>query len=129
MRITFDLLALMDKTCREHGCQLVVVLIPTKETVFSDYLLGEPRIHLREVVAELLANEREVRKRVIAFLDGVRIPYVDTLAALRQRVGEGLYTRSDRDMHPDQDGYRVIGEAVAAHLGPVPTIQPRRGEP
>lgn len=113
MRITMQLLSLMDKTCRENGCQLVVVLIPTKETVFADYLLRAPQLHLREVVAELIIHEEKARKRLGDFLTQAGIPYVDTLPALRREVAGRLYTRSDRDMHPGRNGYKVIGEAVA----------------
>jgi hypothetical protein len=52
----------------------------------------------------------------MAFLEEERIPYVDPLPALRRRVGDHLYARSDRDMHPARNGYRVIGDAVAAFL-------------
>lgn len=113
MRITFALLELMDEICRENGCQFVVVLIPTKESVFSDYLLGNPEMHLREVIEELVIHEEAARKELLEFLDQARIPYVDTLPALRRAVTNQLYTRSDRDMHPGRNGYRVIGEAVA----------------
>jgi SGNH hydrolase-like domain, acetyltransferase AlgX len=118
MRLTLELLTRMDHACREHGCQLVVVLIPTKETVFAEYLLRDPQLPLRQAVAELISNEAEARRRVVEYLEGAGIPFVDTLPALRARIGaEELYTRSDRDMHPGPGGYRVIGEAVAAFLG------------
>jgi lysophospholipase L1-like esterase len=45
-----------------------------------------------------------------------KIPYVDPLPALKKSVGEGLYTSSAGDMHPNRNGYRVIGEAVADYL-------------
>jgi SGNH hydrolase-like domain, acetyltransferase AlgX len=117
MRITFELLALMNHACHENGCQLVVVLIPTKETVFTDHLLRDPYLPLKEVVADLVNNEREARQRLLEFLDQAKIPYVDTLPALRSKSADQIYTKSDRDMHPATNGYRVIGETVAAFLG------------
>lgn len=116
MRITFELLAKMNQTCRDHGCRLLVVLIPTKETVFAEYLLRDPQVRLRDVIAQLVDDEAEARRELQAFLARADIPYVDTLLALRRRVGEHLYTRSDGDMHPDAKGYGVIGEAVAEFL-------------
>jgi hypothetical protein len=124
LRITLELLALMDRTCREHGCRLVVVLIPTKETVFAEHLLRAERLPLREAIAELVAHEAQASGRIRAFLDERGIPSVETLSALRRHLGRQLYARSDRDMHPSGNGYRVIGEAVAAffrgasHAGP-----------
>jgi hypothetical protein len=117
MRLTFELLGSMDRTCHEHGCQLLVLVIPTKESVFADHLLRSPQLHLRAATVDLIKYEGQARDRLFAFLDHSRIPYVDVLPALRSRVASRLYTRSDRDMHPSQNGYRVIGEAVAPVLG------------
>jgi hypothetical protein len=116
MRITFELLRRMDQACREHGCRLLLVVIPTKETVFAEYLLRDPTIHLRDAIADVVEHERVARERLIAFLDAARVPYVDTLAPLRSQVSGQLYTRSDQDMHPGRNGYRVIGQAVAEYL-------------
>jgi hypothetical protein len=116
MRITFALLADMDRTCRAQGCQLVVVVIPTKETVFADRLLGAPGLPLREVVGDLVANEAKATAALRAFLQSAGIPYVEPLPELRRNVQQQLYARSDRDMHPSRNGYRVIGETVAAFL-------------
>jgi len=35
---------------------------------------------------------------------------------LKQSVGQGLYARSAGDMHPNKNGYHVIGESVAEYL-------------
>jgi hypothetical protein len=117
MRITFHLLALMDKTCQENGCQLVVVVIPTKETVFADYLLRDRHLPLRDVISDLVHNEEDATRRLLNFLDQANIPYVETLPALRRKVSDQLYTHSDKDMHPGKNGYKVIGETVAEFLG------------
>jgi len=114
MRITFQLLELMNASCQAHGCRLLVVLIPTKETVFADALLHTHGLPLRDVIADLVANEAEATAQVHAFLDRAGIPYVDTLPALRRNVSHDLYAHSARDMHPSKNGYRVIGETVAA---------------
>jgi hypothetical protein len=116
MRITFELLTRMDRACREQGCRLVVALIPTKEMVFAPHLLRVPGLHLREVISDLVASEIEATAKIRMFLDAADISHVDTLPALRRHLGERLYARSDRDMHPSRNGYRVIGEAVAHHL-------------
>jgi len=96
--------------------KMVVALIPTKETVFADYLLKNSEIQLKQVIEDLIRNEQEARKQLVEFLDRARIPYVDGLPALRRGVSNHLYTPSDRDMHPAKNGYGVIGEAVAEFL-------------
>jgi hypothetical protein len=116
MRITFLLLQKMNAACGRHDCKFVLVIIPTKETVFAEYLERNSRLHLHDVVASLIANERTARNALVEFLDRYAIAYVDTLPALRQAVGHELYARTTRDMHPSKNGYRVIGDAVATYL-------------
>lgn len=113
MRITFHLLKEMDRLCRENGCSFAVVIIPTKETVFAEYLQGNPQLHLKEAVDSVIANERAARTELGKFLDEAGIPYVDALPALRQAAGEEIYYRGPADMHPNANGYRVIGTAAA----------------
>ena len=116
MRITFELLRKMAAACREHGCRLLVVVIPTKESVFAEYVAADREIRLKEIMADLVEQEAVARVQLFEFLDRGGIAYVDTLPALRRRIGDHLYTPSDRDMHPNKNGYRVIGEVVGEYL-------------
>jgi hypothetical protein len=125
MRITFKLLAEMNDMCRQKGVRFGVVVIPTKESVFAEYLEHNSALALSPVLDQLLANERLARDRTFQFLADAGIAAVDTLPALkRAREGE-LYARTASDMHPGANGYRVIGEAVAAAAKqPLPARQP-----
>lgn len=116
MRITFHLLKEMDNACKQEGCRFLVVIIPTKETVFSEYLEKNSQLHLHEALNRVIVNERSARKTLVDFLAGEGIAHVDTLPALKQAVGNQLYAQTTRDMHPGKNGYRVIGEAVAEYL-------------
>ncbi len=116
MRITFELLRRMASTCEEHRCRLLVVVIPTKETVFAEYVAADRHIQLKEVIGDLVDQEALAKAQLFAFLDRSGIAYVDTLPALRGRIGVQLYTRSDQDMHPNKIGYRVIGEVIGEYL-------------
>jgi hypothetical protein len=116
MRLTFELLARMNALCRENNAQFAVVVIPTKETVFAEYLRRDPNLHLRPVIDELIDNEKGATAKLAAFLESASIPHIDTLPALRRNVSHQLYTRSDRDMHPGKNGYKVIGDEVARFL-------------
>jgi hypothetical protein len=116
MRVTFELLGRMADACRAKGCKFAVVVIPTKETVFADYFETQPRPHLHDALAKVTSNERAARARLFEFLDSRGIAYVDTLPALKNAAGQELYARTTQDMHPGRNGYRVIGETVAAFL-------------
>ena len=84
--------------------------------VFSDYLEHNSSLPLNQVVDQLLVNERIARERVFAFLTASKIPYVDTLPALKKSVEDKIYARLATDMHPSRNGYRVIGQAVSEML-------------
>ncbi len=116
MRITFELLKQTDEMCRKNNIQFVVVVIPTKETVFSDYLEHRPEIPLDNIIDGVLANERLAREQLFTFMKNSDITYVDALPALKKSVEQGLYAKSGGDMHPNKNGYRVIAEAVADAL-------------
>jgi len=116
MRITFELLKQTDEICRQNHIQFMVVVIPTKEIVFSEYLEHNSKLPLDDVIDKLLVNERVAEQQTFKFLSDANIPAVDPLPALKKSVGEGLYASSAGDMHPNKNGYRVIAEAVAAAL-------------
>jgi hypothetical protein len=116
MRITFHLLEEMNRTCHKNGCRLTVVIIPSKETVFAEFLLHQQHLHLKDVVESLIQNERLATAATKQRLDNAGIAYVETLPALRQSVRNEIYYRGPADMHPSANGYRVIGLAVADYL-------------
>jgi hypothetical protein len=116
MRITFDLLKEMERLCRQEGCRFLVVIIPTKETVFSDYLEKNSGLHLHEAIDRIIVNERSAKSALVESLDSARIDYLDSLPPLKGSVANHLYAQTTRDMHPGKNGYRVIGEAVAEFL-------------
>jgi hypothetical protein len=116
MRITFELMKEMNETCRQNHVQFMVVVIPTKEMVFSEYLDHNSKIPLDDVIDDLLVNERVALQQTFTFLTDSNIPYVDPLPALKKSVSQGLYASSAGDMHPNKNGYRVIAEAVSVVL-------------
>lgn len=113
IRITFELLKEMNNICQQNHIQFMVVVIPTKETVFSDYLERNSKLPLDDVIDQVLVNERLARVQLFKFMTDSTIPYVDALPALKKSVGQGLYASSAVDMHPNRNGYRVIAEATA----------------
>jgi hypothetical protein len=121
MRITFELLKQMSEICRQNHIEFLVAVIPTKEMVFSEYLENNEKLPLEDVIDRLLVNERSARAQTFKFMTDNNISYVDPLPALKKSVGEGLYASSAGDMHPNKNGYRVIGEAIAERLMQVET--------
>ena len=116
MRVTFDLLKQMNDICDQQQIRFVVVIIPTKELVFSDYLEHNPKLALSDVLDKLIDNERVARTKTLQFLTDAGITYVDTLPTLKGSLEQKLYARTASDMHPNRSGYRVIAEAVVLSL-------------
>lgn len=116
IRITFQLLKEMDRACLQAGCKLLVMIIPTKETVFAEYIAKNSQMHLRDVLERVIVNEQSVKMDLVRFLSSEGIAYVDALPALRRSVKEKLYAQTTRDMHPGKNGYRVIGDTVVKYL-------------
>jgi hypothetical protein len=124
MRITFSLLREMKQRCLDKRANFVVAVIPTKEMVFAQELQQRADLPLARVIAELLVDEAKARERTFAELRAAGIAFVDTLPALREARGAQLYARTAGDMHPNGNGYRVIGQTVAAALRDREPVRP-----
>lgn len=127
MRITFELLKAMNDLCAQNHAKFLVVIIPTKEMVFSDYLENNSSLPLSDVLHKLIFNERLALDKTFQVLDNSNIRYVDTLPLLRRSVHQQLYARTAADMHPGKNGYRVIAEAISEYLHQHRTDAPLAG--
>ena len=114
----------MSEICQQNHVQFLVVVIPTKEMVFSEYLEHNSQLPLSDAIDKLLVSERLARAETFKFMADNNIASVDPLPAMKRSVGQGLYAISAGDMHPGKNGYRVIGETVAEYLKQVQTKQP-----
>jgi hypothetical protein len=94
---------------RAEGVELLVVLLPTKETVFW------PHTKLRDgVLSELIAVEARLKQELIADLNSQSIQIVDATGALREAPRQTYFETADA--HPNPLGHRVIADVVAARL-------------
>jgi len=110
--ITLRALARAHELADASGIRFLVVLIPTKESVFETIAGDQPDSYRR-----LVENEALARRATTAFLEERRIEHVDALAALRARLAAGPQPYAlDHDGHPNEHGHRAIAEAVARRL-------------
>ena len=112
MRITLELLAEMNEVSRRENIRFVVAVIPTKETVFADFIEHNAQLPLSGVLDKLVAGEREARAKDIRFLRGSRHRVRGSPAGAQAVRRPRALCRSAADMHPNRNGYRVIGEAI-----------------
>jgi hypothetical protein len=113
MRITFRILKETNDICVQNHIQFLVAVIPTKETVFANYLEHNSKVNLSDIIDKHIANERLAREATFQFFADAHIHFVDTLPALKKSVGYEIYTHIASDMHPNKNGYKVIAEAIA----------------
>jgi len=103
---TLEAIGRIDAFARERGMRLGVVAIPTRDQVYArrhvgpDYDIGLPQAWVQ------------------TWCRDSRIPYLDLLPLLRERVvetNERLYVPGDT--HLNGEGHRLVGEAVGDWIG------------
>jgi len=97
--------------CRASGVRLLVLLVPTKESVFWPRV-ANPDDHTN--LRPLVANENRLRAELTATLVADGIEVLDLLDILRQSPAQPY--PEDTDGHPNPLGNQVIAEAVATRL-------------
>jgi len=122
--ISLKTFKIMSNLCAKQGIRFYVVLIPTKESVFSVAAHGINDLNY----LSLLQNERLMWKKTKNFLQANDIPYIDSQPYLQDKLLQGLqpYSLND-DGHPNNYGCQAIAEGVgdffkknpAARIGPV----------
>lgn len=123
-RLALDAIRRMHDRATEAGIKFVVLLIPTKELVFSEVLQPGSEV-LTDTYWSLVQTEREIMERTKVMLEREGIDFVDALPALQHCLEENRqpYPNSD-DGHPNAIGQAAIADAVHSALGQL-SILPR----
>lgn len=112
LEVTKMLISRMAERSRENGVKLVVMVIPSKEYVYHQYLhdAGKP---LPEILAQMAMNESGLRSNVIGWLAQQSIPHVDAASTVLEAVKSrgGIYSH-DNDDHPLPAGYAAYAQAL-----------------
>jgi lysophospholipase L1-like esterase len=96
---------------RAAGSEMLVVLLPTKESAFWD------KIHKPEKfpgLRQLVDNEERWRLRLIEALRKEGVPILDLLPALRGAPVQPYFENTDE--HPNETGHRLIADEIADYL-------------
>ena len=128
LRITKELLAQLQPELDGKPVKLLVLLVPTKETV---YATARPeKMGLDPTYKRLVEMEGRIRFELIATCEAKQVQCVDALPYLSDALqrGERLYPTST-ESHPNAQGYSVLATAVNKNLGALsketsPEIQP-----
>lgn len=112
-RISLEAIGRMQQCAADDGIRFIVLLIPTKELVFSKQANGVAsasyHAHLR--------NERRLWEQTKEYLEEHSIEYVDALRPLQAQLEAGPQPyKVTRNGHPNAHGHRVIAQTVHSLL-------------
>jgi len=115
LRIALSSLKGMADKCRQAGTTFAVLMIPTKELVFSSRLEDPRELGLK--FEDLVQMETRMWKQAEAFLDQHKIQRISGLRALAAPLDEGLSTyREDTNGHPNPRGQMCLADTVKGAL-------------
>lgn len=111
-KISLRAIKRMNEICRHKDIRFLVVLIPTKELVFSE-LPNNPS------GAYNILTDSEVKFRMITkdFFERNRIEYLDVLPALLRQLDNGNQPyKVSWDGHPNEKGHSAIARLIRKYL-------------
>lgn len=116
LRITLELFNQMNTVCSEKGIDFLVLMIPTKESIYAEYIENNRNLANSESIDLLLMNERKANGIMKTFFQEHNLDYLDVLTPLSKSSREKQIFFSNDDTHPNRLGYEVIAEAINDYL-------------
>lgn len=115
-RLTKELIKKNKRRTKEHGVEFAIVVIPTKELVYGNFMQQE-RKQLSPELADIVERERVLYQTVLDFCNTEEIPCsgVDDELVSAMKQGVKIYPET-LDGHPIASGYKVIGRGVRDFL-------------
>lgn len=123
LRLALDFFNEMNLLAEKNGVRFLVVMLPTKESVYGRFIEGNPGLRYSAEIDRLLQNERRVSGEAESYFEEHGIPYINLLgplseAALSEEIYPGNYSG-----HFNGNGNRVIAESIKRRLD-----EPQKGE-
>lgn len=106
----------MNKLAEENGVRFLVVILPTKESVFGEFIEGNAALQYSGEIDRLLLNERQVSAEVESYFDEHGIPYLDLLGPLREAALREQVYPNNYSGHFNRNGNRIIAESISRRL-------------
>jgi hypothetical protein len=112
LAVTEDLLREMKRKADAEGIEFSVVLIPSKEIVFYEYL-KKNGYELSRDYRELVENEKKLVAELSRFMDSEGIEFTDARPYVeRELFGQGRAYSATDDGHPLEEGYEAYARAA-----------------
>jgi hypothetical protein len=118
LRFCLESFTRMDSICQVNAVDFTVLMIPTKENVYSPCLKTGSVSRQAEVLDSMLIAERRMRDVLVGFFEEHQIAYVEALGPLQAGIGHPQLYPADLDGHPRPDGFRIIAQTVRDKILP-----------
>ena len=116
LALALDFFGSMNELAEENGVRFLVVILPTKESVFGQFIEGKPELQYSGEIDRLLRNERRVSAEAESYFDEHDIPYLDLLGPLREAALREQIYPNNYSGHFNRNGNRVIAESIRRRL-------------
>jgi hypothetical protein len=116
LRLSLEFFGRMNELARKNGIEFLVVIIPSKESVFADYIEGNKALPASDKIDYLIENERQADAVVKSYFDEHGIRYVDALPPLSRSAGREQLYPNNFGGHENKNGYRIIAESIKEYL-------------
>ena len=116
LSLTLTFFNKMNQLAREREIGFLVVIIPTKETVFSDFISESAELANSSKLNKLIQNEEVVNKLVQRYFADHKIPFVDVLEPLKSAAGSEQIYPNNFGGHSNKNGYQIIAESINQYL-------------
>lgn len=119
-RITREVLTRLKRWSDEANMKIGVLLIPTKESVYS---LADETSHpkITQAYVEMVKNEAVIKEELLEQCGRIKLSCVDLVHRLiKAAQNEEILYKADSDGHPVANGYRhiaLVGQELLQHLG------------
>jgi lysophospholipase L1-like esterase len=116
LRLTLEFFKKMNQIAQEKEIDFLVVIIPTKESVFSEFIVTSDQLGNSDKLKSLIGSEEVVNKLIKAYFTENNIPYVDVLEPLGEAAGREQIYPNNFGGHTNKNGYRIIAESINKYL-------------
>lgn len=116
LRLTLDFFNNMKRIANENKIDFLVVIIPTKETVYSDLISQSGELANSYELTKLIQSEEVVNKVVRTYFTDHGIPFVDVLEPMKEAAKTEQIYPNNFGGHSNKNGYRVIAESISRYL-------------
>lgn len=106
----------MNRLAEENGVRFLVVILPTKESVYGEFIEGNDALQYSDEIDRLLRNERQVSAEAESYFREHGIPYIDLLGPLREAARHEQIYPNNYSGHFNENGNRIIAESIKQYL-------------